>query len=154
MARRILLREARVNRIPAIKAVMTPFPYSIAEGETMRRAAEMMAQHGIHHLPVIDGGGLVGVVATREIELARRAGFVGKDDRPLTVADLRTDRACVVDLEEPLDNVLLRMVEHATDCALVLRQGRLAGIFTLTDVLHRYAETLRRDNPPQGDDAA
>jgi CBS domain-containing protein len=102
----------------------------------------------------MDGEGLVGVIAAREVELARRAGFTGRDDRPLTVADLRTHRACVVELDEPLDNVLLRMAEQRTDCALVVRAGRLAGIFTLTDVLHRFADTLRKDHPSHGDDAA
>jgi CBS domain-containing protein len=143
-----------VSRIPLIKAVMTPFPYSIAETETMRRAEEVMAEHGIHHLPVMAGDGLVGVIAAREIELARRTGFVDCDGDPLTVADLRTHRACVVELDEPLDNVLLRMAEHATDCALVVRHDHLVGIFTLTDILHRFAENLRKDHPSRGDDAA
>ena len=138
-------------RIPPIKAVMTPFPHHVDAGEPMQRAADLLAEHGIRHLPVINGEKLVGVVGEREIELARRAGFT---DRELTVRDLATHGACVVELDEPLDNVLLRMAEKRYDCALITRQGRLAGIFTTTDACLRYAELLRSGRPRPGDDAA
>lgn len=138
-------------RIPPIKAVMTPFPYTIDAGESMQRAEETLAEHAIRHLPVINGETLVGVVSEREVETARRAGFTGRE---LNVRDLATHGACVVDLDEPLDNVLLRMADQRIDCALVTRQGKLAGIFTTTDACVAYAELLRSGRPEPGDDAA
>lgn len=138
-------------RIPPIKAVMTPFPHTIDAGEAMQRAVDTLAEHGIRHLPVVDGETLVGVVSEREVELARRAGFTGRE---LTVRDLATHGACVVDLDEPLDNVLLRMADQRIDCALVTRQDRLTGIFTTTDACLHYAELLRSGRPAPGDDAA
>lgn len=143
-----------MRRIPAIKAVMTPFPYSVEREAPIAEAVAMLAEHGIRHLPVVDGDRLVGLITERETELARRPGLAGDRSRPLRVLDLYTERACVVELDEPLDNVLVRMTNERVDSALVVRRGKLVGIFTVTDACLRFAEMLRDDRPLSGDDAA
>lgn len=143
-----------MRRIQPIKAVMTPFPYSIDREALLAEAETMLAEHQIRHLPVVDGGRLVGVITDREVELARRPGIGGEASRPLRVLDLYTERACVVELDEPIDNVLLRMAGERVDSALVVRRSKLVGIFTVTDACRRFAEMLREDHPIPGDDAA
>ena len=56
-----------MKQIPPIKAVMTPFPYSIAIDAPLSDAAQMMEEHEIRHLPVIEGDELVGVVSDRDL---------------------------------------------------------------------------------------
>lgn len=143
-----------MKRIPPIKAVMTPFPFSVSPDEPVERAAEMMAAHQIRHLPVVDRGRPVGVVTAGEVDLAGRPNLAGEEARRLRVRDLCGDRTCAVELDEPLDNVLLRMAAQHLDSALVLRQGKLVGIFTVTDACRRFAELLRSGHPTSGDDAA
>ncbi len=46
------------------------------------------------------------------------------------------------------------MAENRLDAALVVKKGRLAGIFTLTDACRCFAEHLRRRFPPDSDDEA
>ena len=48
-----------------------------------------------------------------------------------------------VDPDEPLDGVLSAMGERHIDAVLVTREGRLAGIFTVTDACARFCEFLR-----------
>lgn len=142
-------------RIPPVKAVMTPFPHSVDAAEPPGRADELLREHGIHHLPVTDGDELVGVVSARELRAAgRAAGEAGSADAGLRVGDLTSNRACIVELDEPLDNVLLRMAHQHCDCALVVRGGKLVGIFTVGDACLGFAEHLREHHPAPGDDAA
>ena len=134
-----------MKRIPSIKSVMTPFPHSIGKGATLDEARAMLAKHKIRHLPVVDGERITSVIDLRAIELSRDAKRVG---------DLVVSKAYIVALTEPLDVVLLHMAKEHLDCALVVKDGRLAGIFTLTDVCRSYGKLLREIYPRGGGDEA
>lgn len=144
-----------MKRIPAIKAVMTPFPYSIEADATLAEARRRMAAHDFQHLPVTEGGRLVGVVAARELGLALDPRLCGPSQDVLRVRDLCRRDPYVVEMDEPLDNVLVHMAAHHLDAALVVRQGKLVGIFTTTDACQRFGELMREQFlPPGGDEAA
>ena len=114
----------------------------------------MMANHKIHHLPVREGGNPVGVISQRD--LLRTVNRSPEDQRQsLTAGDIPRDAAYVIDLSEPLDRVLSHMARQRLGAALVVKDGRLAGIFTLTDAYRCFAANLRRQFPPSdGDEAA
>jgi acetoin utilization protein AcuB len=133
----------KMKRIPSIKSVMTPFPHSIDIDAGLDAALRMMLDHDIHHLPVTEDGRPVGVLRDREVELAlhersRPAG--GKE--PL-VRDICTQTAHIVASSEPLDRVLERMGQEHVDCTVVVKDGRLVGIFTVTDACKAFGELLR-----------
>ena len=140
---------------PSLAQAMTPFPYAIDRQASIEKARQMMDQHGIRHLPVTEEGDLVGVVSDRDLRsvlfLPLGRGSVGD----LTVADLYVPDAYTVDLNEPIEEVLLAMAERHIGSALVTRKGRLAGIFTAVDVCRCFGEYLRSNFPrPDGDEAA
>ncbi|MCC7410810.1 MAG: CBS domain-containing protein [Gammaproteobacteria bacterium] len=140
-----------MKHIPPVKSVMTPFPYSIDLQATATQALELMHKHAIRHLPVTDGGhALVGVVSEHDLKLLTRAD----DAEPVRVRDICTPEPYVVDLEEPLDNVLLVMAARHIGSALITRKGRLAGVFTATDACRSFGEHLRRQFRPGGGDEA
>jgi acetoin utilization protein AcuB len=134
-----------MKRIPSIKSVMTPFPHSIGKGATLDEARAMMAKHKIRHLPVMDSERLTSVIDQRAIELSRGAKRVG---------DVALSKAYVVELTKPLDVVLLHMAKEHLDCAVVVKEGRLAGIFTFTDVCRSYGKLLGEIYPRSGGDEA
>ena len=135
-----------MKAIPPIKAVMTAFPYWVDIDEPLVRAREMMARHAIRHLPVVEGSKLVSFLS--EAVLQRE---VEEDCR---VRDVRQTKAYVVALSEPLDRVLAHMAEHHLDCVFVVKDDKLAGIFTVSDVCRRFAALLRSLFPAGGDDRA
>ncbi len=143
----------KLKEMPRVKAVMTPFPYSIERAETLERARKMMRTHRIHHLPVLQDGVPVGILSHRELQLSMNRSGDDPDSSP-TVADVRTEKVYVVDLSEPLDRVLLHMAREHVGAALVVKEERLAGIFTLTDACQCLAESLRDQFPPVGGDEA
>ena len=144
-----------MRRIPAIKSVMTAFPYSIDIGAPIHEARLFMREHAIRHLPVMENGALVGIVTDRDIKLMLGPDFAYPQESELTVRDVYLDHPYEVNLEEPLDNVLVHMAEHHIGSAIVTRDGKLAGMFTVTDACRAFAEHLREQfHPHGGDDAA
>jgi acetoin utilization protein AcuB len=127
--------------IPLVKAVMTAFPHSVERGASLETARALMVEHGIRHLPVLEDGRPVSVITDRDLQLAPEAWTVG---------DIARGEAYVVDLNEPLDVVLRHMAAAHLDCAVVVRDGKLAGIFTTTDACRHFAELLQKFFPRGG----
>ena len=134
-----------MERIPPIKAVMTPFPHSVGIDDSIEKARQTMSSRAIRHLAVTDQGRLVGVISAREIELATGAR---------RVRDANPPKAHVVELNEPLDRVLLAMAKSHLGSALVVKREKLVGIFTTSDVCRIFGECLRNLFPNDDDEAA
>ena len=134
-----------MERIPPIKAVMTPFPHSVRIDESIETARQTMRAQSIRHLAVTDEGRLVGVISARELELAAGARVVG---------DAQLAGAYVVELTEPLDRVLLAMSRSHLGSTLVVKRGKLVGIFTTSDACRIFGECLRNLFPNDDDEAA
>ena len=144
-----------MKKIPAIKSVMTAFPYWIDINEPMAVAQKMMVEHGISHLPVKQQGELVGVIANFDIEQAKSNRETAEKNKALKVADVCVLNVYKVCLDEPLDNVVLHMAKHHVGSVLVMKNERLAGVFTMNDACLCFAEFLRYQfRPPNGDDVA
>lgn len=128
---------------------MTPFPYAVEPTSSLEEARALMEDHGIRHLPVKEGDELIGVLSDRLLIRERHTS-----DRGLHVRDLVLGEPYVVDLGTPLAQVVGTMAERRLDCAVVLKEGRLAGIFTTLDACRIFARHLRALGSPTGDDAA
>jgi len=144
-----------MKKVPAIKTVMTPFPYSVDIDAPIAEAQEFMRQHKIRHLPVTRGHNLVGVLSDRDIKLYLGPDLAYPKASETRVRDVYMDHPCIVDLNERLDNVLQMMAEQHIGSVLVTRHDKLAGVFTVTDACHSFSEFLRDQfRPVDGDDAA
>ncbi len=145
-----------MRHIPQMVAVMTPFPHHIAADATLTEAVAMMNEHNIRHLPVFDSGDIVGILSVRDIERAKIPGHRLRDEVELRVGDLCTQRPYFVDVSDPLDRVLISLVEKRIGSALVLKEGELAGVFTAADACELLARLLRDQfgPTPPGTEAA
>ena len=138
-----------MQRMPTLTALMTPFPYSIDMHASVAQAKDMMETHDIRHLPVTDAGRPVGALSERDI---LRAGEGTSLQDSTLVRDICVLEAYVVELSERLDTVLLHMAEQHIGSALVVRHGKLVGIFTATDACRAFGEFLQTQFPPDRDD--
>lgn len=134
-----------MNRIPSIKTVMTPFPYSIDILSELEHARIYMAEHEIHHLPVINQGEIIGILDQHSF-----------DDESISMVDeVEFEKPHVFDLNERLDNILELMSKDHVDTVLITRQEKLVGIFTITDACRKFSEYLRDEfGPHDGNTAA
>ena len=132
-----------MDHIPAVASVMTPFPFSVGVGDSVRHAHGLMVEHEVRHLPVLDGHTLVGVLSDRDVKRALdpEVGLPPRDE--LLVRDVYVPEPYAVDGSTRLDTVLEYMATHHVGSALVTSHGRLAGIFTATDACQAYCEHLR-----------
>lgn len=146
----------QLKSIPPIKALMTPFPYFIDLDAPLARAREMMGPQHIRHLPVMSAGQLVGVVTEAAITRTAEAGQREPSGEDLLVRDVAQLEPYIVDLSVPADVVLTQMAQRHTDVAVVVKEDRLAGIFTMTDAYRAFADYLRTQFPnlSGGDEAA
>lgn len=145
-----------MKHAPQLKLLMTPFPYSIDLTADAEGALVLMQEHDVRHLPVTDSHRLVGVITERDIKSLRAGRQPGDAGYNPGVSDMVIHDAYIVDINEPLDNVLLHMAEHHIGSTLVTRKGNLAGVFTSTDACRGFGEYLRELFPRGGggDEAA
>lgn len=143
-----------LHHMPTIKVAMTPFPFFVDIDDSVATAQEMMRENQIHHLPVTEDGALIGVLSARDVQLlevSRR-----KSDGLGTVRDACVRDVYVVDIDAPLDEVLVALAESHRGSALVVKNAKLAGILTTSDAFRLLADLLQQrfPAPPEDDTAA
>lgn len=140
--------------MPLVRSVMTPFPYTVDVGAPLDDAETMMRDHGVHHLPVTREGRLVGLLSDRDLRRALDPSQGLPPGDTLTVADAALFDPYVVGMTAPLDDVLQEMAERRIGSVLIVKDEKLAGIFTATDACRVLADQLRALFPKGGGDAA
>ena len=64
-----------------VYSYMTPSPLTIGRDQTLATAHDLMRKHDIRHLPVLDGGVLVGIVTDRDLHLVESLAGTDPEDR-------------------------------------------------------------------------
>ncbi len=128
-----------MKAMPMIQKFMTPMPHTVGRDIPIKTAITMMREHRIRHLPVQDGGKLVGVLTDRDIKLA--ASFEGAED--LIAEEVMTPDPYTVTPDAAADQVAREMAEHKWGCAIVQQDnGKVVGIFTAVDGMRVLGEML------------
>src|SRR5262245_19365119 len=104
---------------------MTPQPWAVQVDDSVGVARQMLAEREVHHLPVLDGGNVVGMITDRDIALV-----AGRSQATVGQVMARVHR---VEAGAPLREVLDRMMEHRWDAVVVASDGKIEGIFTAMD---------------------
>lgn len=129
-----------MKSMPLIQKVMTTMPHTIGNDIPLKKAKAMMSEFHIRHLPVLEGGKLVGILTERDIALA--SSFQGAAE--MKVEDIMMPMTYTVRPEGRLDNVVMEMAEHKYGSAVVqLENGKIVGIFTAVDGLRVLGDILK-----------
>ena len=126
--------------IPSIQKYMTTTPHSIGSEQTIAKAASMMSQHHIRHLPVLHGGHLLGILTDRDIKLIE--SFKDVDVTKVSVEEAMTEQPYTVSPDAPLDEVVQTMAEKKLGSAVIVQNHKVVGIFTTVDACQALAELL------------
>lgn len=126
--------------------VMKPNPVTVTSDTTIARAVELMTEHDIKRLPVVDADGkLAGMVSRVDVlralaqppvaELPRRDPPPGQH---LRVADIMMTNVPIVPLKASLAEVVSLLVNSAQRRVVVVDENRrVAGIITDGDLIRR-----------------
>jgi CBS domain-containing protein len=122
-------------KAPTLAQMMTRPVHSILAGQSLRAAEKEMERLRCHHLPVHQGGEVVGVLTDSDVAFATR---VYGDANRIKVEDACSRDPVSVDIETSLSVVLGVMLERRIDSVLVTdaEDGGTPvpiGIFTLRD---------------------
>ncbi len=126
--------------IPTIQKYMTTAPHSIGLEQTLAHAHDVLRQHHIRHLPVLEGGKLVGMLTQRDLALVETLKDV--DPRNVRVEDAMSTEVYTVSPDAPLDEVVGEMAEKKFGSAVVVSNQKVVGIFTTVDVCAALADLL------------
>lgn len=111
---------------------MTKALVTIGVDQTLEHAKRVIYAESIRHLPVLNGGKLVGVISDRDIKLAYAVD--GARAKDLKVGDASSGEVYSVTAECPLKDVAHQMAERSIGCTIIQDgHGKVIGIFTATD---------------------
>jgi len=114
---------------------------SIALDAPLTDAIELMQEHGIRHLPVLDGGELAGILSERDLTAIE--AIESTELTTLSVAEAMTPEPFTVTGTAPLAEVAHRMADQKYGCAVIVDEhGAVLDIFTTTDALRLLGEAL------------
>ncbi len=125
---------------PSVEMFMSPAPYTIGLDRPLRHAHEVMQMHRVRHLPVLEGGTLVGILSDRDLALVE--ALDGVDPADVLVEEAMSSAVYAVAPDVPLVRVVREMASRKYGSAVVLRDGHVVGIFTMVDACAVLADMM------------
>lgn len=132
--------EPRSREARPIRHYMTAAPHSIGRDQPLSVAQERMRALGVRHLPVLDGGKLVGILSQRDALFVETLRDV--DPTTVPVADAMSSDVYIVDPDTPLMDVANAMADHKYGCTVVTDGPRIVGIFITVDATRALAGVI------------
>jgi len=117
--------------------IMSTDLITITPQENLAAARSLMHDNKIHHLPVVDGDELVGLVTLTNV-LAATDSFLREEENrihanEIIVRDMMVTDVATVDEHATLRQAALFLEKHRIGCLPVMSDGKLIGIITDTD---------------------
>lgn len=121
-----------------IDAVMSTELKTIAPSASLAEARDLMQEHRIHHLPVVEGDkALVGLLTLTDVLRSTDSFLRDRDERihaaDVEVADVMTTDVATVSTEASLRQAALFLEKHRIGCLPVVDGEDLVGIITDSD---------------------
>jgi acetoin utilization protein AcuB len=130
-------------------------PVFVDEGDSMKKAMDLLKEHEIRHLPVLkDGERLVGILSERDIKQASPSPATALEIREIyylldkvKVKQIMTRRPYTVSSSAPIEEAALIIREKKIGCLPVVDDGKLVGILTETDIIDAFIEGMGVNGP-------
>jgi len=116
---------------------------TVPPGAPLEEAARLLKANRIHHLPVVEGERLLGIVTDTDLRNATLRGAAeGGEGAPRTVGEVMTRNVVTLSPEDTIDDAMLILSRQRFGALPVVDGGRLVGIVAKTDVLSALIDTL------------
>lgn len=127
-----------------VRDLMTLMPRTIGFDISVEKALAMMREYECHHLPVLNGGLLVGVLSDRDLLMARH-GAAG-DGGDHLVGELMSDEPIVIEPSADINVAVRMMLDNKINSLIVRADAENAwGIITSTDLLKYVVDESESD---------
>ncbi|MCB1760565.1 MAG: CBS domain-containing protein [Gammaproteobacteria bacterium] len=120
---------------------MSAAPVTVRSNEDYGRAAAIMDERDMHHLPVLDADDqVVGIVTKRDLQLAARF----YREAPVEISEVMHTPVLTINENAPLASAVQQMNEKRIGCLPVLgADDKVSGILTETDLLRALSDLLK-----------
>jgi len=121
-----------------VKDSMTREVVTLSPQDTAKAALALCRERRIRHLPVLEGGKLVGIVSDRDLRSSTPA--LGDPARAAALEEIRVGDVMARDVVtvlpgDPIEQAANTMRERRIGCLPVVESGELVGIITASDVM-------------------
>ncbi len=142
----------------SIEAIMSTNLITVTPSATLAEARSLMHDHRIHHIPIVEGDELVGLITLTNV-LAATDSFLRDDSsrihaNEIGIKDAMVTDVATVDINASLRHAALFLERHKIGCLPVLDHDKLVGIITDTDfvaVAINLLEQLEETEPVDDD---
>ena len=126
-----------MRKTTPVRECMSRLPAEADRRDPISEVLRHMREQDCHHVPVMDGPHLYGILSREDLhELALR----GERGDSLTAGDICTRDVLTFGPMTPVIEVARAMLERKVGSALVTDGGMLVGIFTSTDALRLISQ--------------
>ncbi|WP_448875119.1 CBS domain-containing protein [Desulfobulbus propionicus] len=132
-----------------VKLWMTSNVLSVTSNQPMVEVEQLMRQHRIRRVPVMDGDKLVGIISREDLFRAMPSIFdpsISPEQLEqagrITAATVMTPSPITVDPATPLEEAALLMRTHKFGSLVVVQDGQVVGIITETNIFDAFLEIL------------
>jgi len=132
----------------AVREIMMGSPVTLKPEDSLDLANDVISLGRIRHIPVVDGGRLVGIVTERDLIGAAATQIFGLKNKSksallksVKIKEVMKKRVVTVAPNTPIKEVAHLMADKKVGCVPVVSDGVVVGLVTTTDIL-RYVESL------------
>lgn len=126
-----------------VEEIMNRDVISVEPQTTIREAMDLLQNHHIRHLPVVEDGKLVGLVTARHLSNACPSSIKNEEyENQLNFPVAKIMRTKII-TAHPLDfieDVALTMYEEHIGCFPIIHNHQLVGMITESDILRTLIE--------------
>lgn len=135
-----------------VSEIMTANPITIRYERPLREALELMEQHGIKHLPALNGiGHVTGVLSDRDCRHAINSPYIVREKwqdaalvNNLLVRAVMSPAPVIIEPQAPAVEAARLMLTHKIGCLPVMIGETLVGILTRSDLLIAFMTLHQR----------
>ena len=139
-------RRARLEANVDARDLMTKDPISVEPSATVQDVMDLMMDKDIRHVPIVDGGELIGMISDRDLRQISWTAVVEGGPARLTVpvSSLMSGDPISVDQEANATELIDIMIDQKIGAVPVVdeTENRLVGIVSYMDVLKNARDVL------------
>lgn len=135
-----------MKRNESVRKIMTSNPVTVQVGQSIAEAYKILLEYDFHHVPVIDGKGLVGLITSTDI--GRVTYSFDTDNRMTdavldhtrTIADVMQKNVKSLSSGASIREAAELLADGSFHAVPIVDDGALVGIVTSTDLIRYLLE--------------
>ncbi len=121
---------------------------TVHHGDSISKVRQLIQEHGVHHIPVVNGDLLVGIVSWSDVLRVSFGDAFGADtravdatlDHSMTLEQLMKRDPQTIHEDAPIREAAGILAQSEFHALPVVRDGRLVGMVTSTDLIQYLLE--------------